>query len=59
MFTWSGLGFGSSLGLFQIFSRAHYSKLFLIDKIVSSLGPKILDIGRYKMGCLQQVSQYD
>jgi hypothetical protein len=47
------LGLGSSLGLLQIFSRAHYSKLFLIDKIVSSLGPGISDIGRYKMRCLQ------
>ena len=26
------LGFGLSLRLFQIFSWAHYSKLFLIDK---------------------------
>ena len=34
-------------------SRAHYSKLFSIEKIVPSLGPGILDFGRYKMGCLQ------
>jgi hypothetical protein len=30
-----------------------YSKLFLIDKIVSSSGSGILDFGRFKMGCLQ------
>ena len=47
------LGFGSSLGLFQIFSQTHYSKFVLIDKILWSLGPGIPDIGRYKMGCLQ------
>ena len=38
---WFGLlGFGSSLGLFQIFSRAHYSKLFLIEQsgIVIGIG---------------------
>jgi hypothetical protein len=49
----SGLGFGDLvlvLGLFQIFSRDHYSKLFSIDKIVSSLRFGIPDIGRYKMG---------
>ena len=56
MLTWFGLGFWalvwvgacskSSLGL-------TYSKLFLIDNIVSLSGPGILDFGRYKMGCLQ------
>jgi hypothetical protein len=42
-----GLCSKSSLGL-------TYSKLFLIDKIVSSSGPGILDFGRYKMGCLHK-----
>ena len=51
---WFGLGFRAlirALGLFQTFSRAQYSKLFSIKKKVLSLGPGILDFGRYKMGC--------
>ena len=53
---WFGLGFRAlvrALGLFQTFSWAHYSKLFLIDKIVSSMELGIPDFVRYKMGCLQ------
>ena len=58
---WFGLGFRALVrvfGLFQTFSRAHYSKLFLIDKIVSSLGREIPDIGRYEMGCLQSPTYF-
>ena len=46
---WSSLGFRAlvrALGLLQTFSWAHYSKLFSIDKIVSSLRFGIPDIGR-------------
>jgi hypothetical protein len=50
---WTFLALVRALGLFQTFSRAHYSIFFFsIDKIVTSLGPSIPDFGRYKMGCL-------
>jgi hypothetical protein len=49
--------FGSSFWAFsKPSSWAHYSKLFLIDKIVSSLGPGIPNFGKYKLGCLQRAS---
>ena len=55
MLTWYGLGvlgFGSSLGLFQIFSLAHYSKKKIIEKIIIVIETR--DFGYwYKMGCLQ------
>jgi hypothetical protein len=34
------LDFGLSLGSFQIFSRTHYSKLFLIDKSSIIIGTR-------------------